>query len=176
MALLNRLLATLLGLVLLVAGVVALIEIVAATGGSHNVIVPYTHWWHDALDAHWSTRGVRLIALVALVAGAALLLVELRPRGPRDLPLRSRGEGLETAVERRAVEKTLRAAALEVDGVGACAARIRRGRATLQIRTDELRDADLEERVTTAATERLDGFGLQEPLPLRISLVPRGAS
>jgi hypothetical protein len=174
---LNRLLALLLSLALIAAGVIALVEIVAAAGGSHDeVVVPYRDWWQSVLDAHWNTRWVTLAALIAIAAGVALVAVQLVHRRSRELALRERRPGVNVAVERRALERSLGAAVDEVDGVGHARIRVRRRRAAIGIRADELGEPGLEQRVTTVAQKRLDDLDLAEPPTLAVRLSSKGAS
>jgi Family of unknown function (DUF6286) len=173
---LNRLLGLLLSLVLMAAGAIGLVEIVAAAGGSHDVVVPYRRWWQSVLDAHWNTGWVTLAALICIVAGVALLAVQLVHRRSRELALRERRPGVSVAVERRALERSLGAAVDEIDGVGHSRIRVRRQRAAVAIRADELVEPGLEQRVTTVAQKRLDELDLAQPPTLAVRLSSKGAS
>jgi hypothetical protein len=172
---LNRLLGLLLSLVLMAAGAIGLVEIVAAAGGSHDVVVPYRRWWQSVLDAHWNTGWVTLAALICIAAGLALLAVQLVHRRSRELALRERRAGVSVAVERRALERSLGAAVDEVDGVGQARVRVRRQRAAVAIRADELVEPGLEQRVTTIAQKRLDDLDLAEPPRLGVRVSSKGA-
>ena len=164
-----------LSLALIAGGVIALVEIVASAGDSHDVIVSYQRWWRSVLAGHWNTGWVTIAGLLCCAAGALLLALQLTRRHRRELALRERRPGVSVTVERRALERSLRGVVDEVDGVGRARIRVRGARAAVGVHADELAEPDLEQRVTTAAQERLDTLELADPLRLTVHVSAKGA-
>lgn len=173
---LARLLALVLSLLLIAAGAISAVELVAAAGNSHDVIIPYQRWWQSTLTADWNTGWVALAALLACAIGVLLLAAQLVGRRASDVALRERRPGIAVSVERRALERSMRDAVDGIDGVSRSRVRIRQQRATVAVRADDLRGSDLEERVTDAAQARLDTLDLARPLRLAIRVTPKEAT
>lgn len=170
---LTRLLALLLALLLVAAGAISAIELVAAAGNSHDVIVPYQRWWQSTIAADWNTGWLTLTALLACATGILLLVAQLVDRRASEVALRERRPGIAVSVERRALERSMREAVNDVDGVSRSQVRIRQQRATVAVRANELREPDLELRVSDAAQHRLDTLDLAQPLRLAIRITPK---
>ena len=176
MRVVNRLLGLLLAIALVAGGVIALIEIAAAAAGSHDVIVPYQKRWRTVLEAHWTTGWVTLAGLVACLVGLLLLVPQLTRRRDMAVALRQRRAGVDVAVERRALERSLVSAVGEVDGVGRTSVRVHGDRVRVAIGADELREADLDQRVTDAAQKHLDGLDLATAARLDVRVTPKEAT
>ncbi len=172
---LTRLLALVLALALIVAGAIAAIELAAAAGNSHDVIVPYQHWWRSTNVAHWNTGWVTLTALIACAGGILLLATQLGRQRTSEIALRTRRPDVEASVERRALERSMREALNDIDGVGRNRVRIRNERARVAVHADGLCEPGLAGRVGDAAQERLDGLELAQPLRLNVRITPRAA-
>src|SRR3954468_18761586 len=89
MRLVNRLLAALLSLALIVAGVLVVVEVVAQRLGRGPAIVdwPRLHDW--ARRTPWQQGGVRVASSLLVLAGLVLLAAELRRGRPSRLAVRS---------------------------------------------------------------------------------------
>lgn len=90
MRILLRLLAPLLGLAIAAAGVIGIIEVVAAwvRPGSTGVVVPWSAWQSTLSDLTWADNPVPIIGIVVGVVGLLLLLIVALARR-HDVPLSS---------------------------------------------------------------------------------------
>lgn len=83
MRVLLRVLAPLLGLALAAAGVLLVIEVVAAwvrPGATAGLVVPWTDWRSTVEELTWDTNPVPLIAIGVAVLGLLLILVGVAAR------------------------------------------------------------------------------------------------
>ena len=170
MTVVNRVLATLLALALLLGGLLAVVEIVLAALGRQPWLVPHPDWTTWLSDQTLGSGIVRAVLIGAVVLGLVLLVLALRRGRPGALPLPSRVESVRTTASRRGIERTLRAAATRPDGVRE--ARVKARRRTVRVRAaTALRDpGDLQSRVTEAVTQRLDELGLSGSLRPRVTV------
>ena len=174
MTVVNRVLATLLALALLLGGLLAVVEVVLAALGRPPWLVPHPDWTSWLTDQDLGSGIVRAVLIGAVVLGLVLLVLALRRGRPGALPLPARVESVRTTASRRGIERTLRAAATRPDGVRD--AQVKARRRTVRVRAaTALRDpADLQSRVTQAVTERLEELGLAGALRPRVT-VSKGA-
>jgi len=134
MRIVNRLLAALLALALIVGAVLLIIEVIATTLGHQQALV---HWHQSYAWAHrtpWQQGSVRVAAATLLVLGFLLLIAELkRPRVSR-LPVAAQdaGDQDDVAFTRRGVAAALRAAVTDVDGIMAATVRVKRRSVSVQ--------------------------------------------
>ena len=174
MTVVNRVLATLLALALLLGGQLAVVEIVLAALGRQPWLVPHPDWTTWLSDQTLASGVVRAVLIGAVVLGLVLLVLALRRGRPGALPLPSRIESVRTTASRRGIERTLRAAATRPDGVREARVKVRRRTVRVKAAT-ALRDpGDLRSRVTEAVTQRLDELGLSGSLRPRVT-VSKGA-
>jgi hypothetical protein len=175
MTVVNRVLATLLALILLLGGLLAVIEIVLAALGRSPWLAPHPDWTAWLGDQTLAPAAVRAALIGAAVLGLVLLVLALRRGRPGALPLPARVEAVRTTASRRGIERTLRAAATRPDGVRE--ARVRARRRTVRVKAaTALRDpADLQSQVADAVTRRLDELGLAGTLRPRVT-VSKGAA
>ncbi|SET83970.1 DUF6286 domain-containing protein [Geodermatophilus poikilotrophus] len=174
MTVVNRVLATLLALALLLGGLLAVVEVVLAALGRRPWLVPHPDWTSWLTDQSLDSGAVRAALVGAVVLGLVLLVLALRRGRPGALPLPARVESVRTTASRRGIERTLRAAATRPDGVRD--ARVRARRRTVRVRAaTALREpGDLQSRVTEAVSQRLEELGLAGTLRPRVT-VSRGA-
>jgi len=115
-------------------------------------------------------------SVILIIAGAILLAFELKPRRVTRLKLRSDEKATDAAMTRKGLAGTLRAAALDIDGISRAAVTVRRRRA-LVAATSAARDraaADaLKEPVAEAARQRLENLQMRHPPHLRVRVFPR---
>lgn len=120
MRVLNRLLAALLSLALMVGGVLVIVEVIAALTGQGPV------WWDWQATRRWAERTswedtlVRIVCVVAFVVGAILLVAELkRPRVRRFRVARATTDPrtTDTAYTRGGVAAAVRSAVARIDGI-----------------------------------------------------------
>ena len=174
MTVVNRVLATLLALALLLGGLLTVVEVVLAALGRPPWLVPHPDWTSWLTDQDLGSTVVRAALIGAVVLGLVLLVLALRRGRPGALPLPARVESVRTTASRRGIERTLRAAATRPDGVRD--AQVRARRRTVRVRAaTALRDpGDLQSRVTEAVSQRLEELGLSGTLRPRVT-VSKGA-
>ena len=159
MRFINRLLAAVLGLLLLVGGVLVAVEVLLAGLQQDPVLIPWERWAETTRTTAWATPVVRTISLLVLLGGLLLLFAQLRRGRPRTLPLHGNDE-LEAEVDRRSLERSLERAAEEVDGVRAAKARCGSRKINLTADTTRSRAEEVREAVSRAANERIATIGL----------------
>jgi len=170
----NRLLAFLLSLALTLGAVLVLIEIVAYLVGAKAVVLNWPGLYRWASGTTWGSGFVRLIGVGLAVIGLLLLAAQLKPRRPDRLRLQPVDSATDAAITRRGLARTLRYAAIEVDGVHD--AHVTVGRHQVRLRA-EVGDGtvaavdSLHQAVASAAQRRLDALRLATtpPLSVRIS-------
>ena len=178
MRIVNRLLAALLALGLIVGAVLVIIEVFAAVLGHPPALVR----WHQSFDwaqrTSWQQGSVRVAAATLLVLGVVLLIAELkRPRVSR-LPVAAQDAGArdDVAFTRRGVAAALRAAVTDVDGIAAATVRVKRRSVSVQAQAaaqDPAAARALKEPVAAAAAGRLDAVQLASPPRLSVRVARR---
>lgn len=178
MRIVNRLLAALLALFLIVLGVLLIIEVIAARLGHQPAVVQWHQSYHWLYRTHWQQGSVRVTAAALLVLGVLLLVAELRrPRVSR-LPVGAEGSNApdDVAFTRRGVAATLRAAVTDVDGIRSATVRVKRRSVSVQAHA-AAQDADaaraLRDPATTAAQDRLRSLQLASPPRLTVRVATR---
>jgi hypothetical protein len=115
-------------------------------------------------------------SVILIIAGAIVLAFELKPRRVTRLKLRSDEKATDAAMTRKGLAGTLRAAALDIDGISKAAVTVRRRRArvaaTAAARDRAAADA-LREPVAEAARQRLENLQMRHPPHLRVRVLPR---
>src|ERR671917_2044655 len=172
MNLLNRLLAVLLALALLLGGLLAAAEIVLAQLRRPRWLVPHEQWSSWLGTQTWDTSTVRTWLIVIGVIGLLLLLIALRRGRPAGLAVRtdSAPPGVRTTATRRGIEKTLESAVGDVDGVSSVKTSVGRRRVDVKATTNTR--GGQEKQVQQAVTDRLAALGLQRTLRPRVTTTP----
>jgi len=162
---LTRLLSVLLGLALLVAGVVLVVEIIAALLGGDRVVLP-DDLTERMQSWRWDDRAVVITALVIGAVGLLALLVGLWPRAP--LTIGVDGDA-DVTLERRAVEHYLRRRVEEIDGVAKARVKVSRSDVTVRAATGRRHDPDSVKRsVQAVAAEAARVQGIVQPVRVRL--------
>ncbi|HEV2888104.1 MAG TPA: hypothetical protein VGX49_14425, partial [Jatrophihabitans sp.] len=115
MRLFNRLLAALLSLALIVAGVLVVVEVVAERLGGGPAVVDWPHVYDWARRTPWQQGSVRVASILLVILGVLLLAAELKRSRPSRLAVRS--STTDAAYTRRGVAATIRSAVSDVDGI-----------------------------------------------------------
>jgi hypothetical protein len=165
MRLINRLLAALLSLALIAAGVLVVIEVIADRVFGKSAL---THWrtlynWADRTS--WVQGSVRVGCIVIAALGVVLLLAELRRAKPKRLPIAS--DLTDAAYTRRGVAATIRSAVNDVDGINHTDVTVKRRKVKVAATTagrQPYTAQSLREPATSAAQQRLDTLELS-PTP-----------
>jgi hypothetical protein len=171
MTVVNRILAALLALVLLLGGLLAASEIVLAQLGRPPWLVPYPQWsvW---LGQRTLTDGLMRAAMAALVVvGLLLMLAALRRGKPHNLMLPSNIEGVQVTASRRGIERSLREAGSRISGVRSV--EVRAGRRTVKVRayTASRTEGQVQQQLTDTVAAKLRQLGLADRLRPRVTIV-----
>lgn len=176
MRVINRPLALVLAAALVAASVIVIIEVIAFIAHAGPVVVHWPAWYRWAARTHWNALVIRVWSVILIIAGAIVLAFELKPRRVTRLKLRSDEKATDAAMTRKGLAGTLRAAALEIDGISKAAVTVRRRRARVAA-TAAARDragADaLREPVAEAARQRLENLQMYHPPHLKVRVLPR---
>jgi hypothetical protein len=178
MRLANRVIAALLSLAVACAGVLLIIEVIAARTGHHAVIVS----WHAAYDwaarTAWISGGIRVTAAILIALGLVLLTAELTPARVSRLaanPGKAGAGGIDTAYTRRGVAAAIRSAVTDVDGIRDASVKVTRRQVMIEATAaaqDKPAARTLREPVTTAARQRLAALSLRRASALSVHVVP----
>lgn len=167
MRVVNRLVSTVLAIVLLAVAVVVVVEIILAAVG-HG---PYLYHWQPLRDAlvrnTWRDLGTQVTGVVLSLVGLLLLLVGLKRGRPDALELSGSGSGATVTTTRKSLQRALKATTLATDGVEKAKVAIRRRTVKVKVTSPMLEATPVQEAVEARATRLLDGFGLAEPLSIR---------
>ena len=176
MRVINRPLALVFAAALVAASVIVIIEVIAFTAHAGPVVVHWPGWYRWAARTHWNVLVIKVWSVILIIAGAIVLAFELKPRRVTRLKLRSDEKATDAAMTRKGLAGTLRAAALDIDGISGAAVTVRRRRARVAA-TSAARDrsaADaLKEPVAEAARQRLENLQMRHPPHLRVRVFPR---
>ena len=178
----NRVLAALLSLALIAAGVLLIIEVIADRVSHRPSVVD----WHPAYDwakrTTWNAGSIRVACAVLILLGLVLLIAELKPARVSRLaadPAQAGAAGIDTAYTRRGLAAAIRSAVTGVDGVRNASVKVKRRKVTIAATAaaqDKAAARSLRDPIPAAARQRLtalklrrDALGLgashpQEPL------------
>lgn len=151
MRLLSRLLAVLLGLVLLLGGVALALEVLLTVTAGGSTLVPYDNWLADVRERQWQGGAVKLIGLAMLVVGVSCLLLTLRRRAPLAVSGQAR-ERMDVTFARKPLESALGRLAERTSGVEGVQVRVRKRKVTVT-------GASLATDLKAAGTQVQDSLG-----------------
>jgi hypothetical protein len=166
----NRLLCLLLALVIAAAGVLAVLEIIAATTDHDPVVVKWHGFVNDLATNEWKTAGPRVAGIVLILVGLLLLFFALRRGKPANIALTTAAPETDLTTTRRSLQRSLSNAAASVDGVAEAKAKVKRRKVVVKGRAGTSDRTDAQSRLTNELQERLDGLSLAEPLRLKVKL------
>jgi hypothetical protein len=175
MSVINRILATLLALVLLLGGLLTVVDVVLVQVGRPPFLVPTARWSSWLRGQSFDAGIVRAVCAGLVLLGLLLLISALRRGRPHAVPLPAQTDGVRVTATRRQVQHALAAAAGRVDGVHD--AHVKAKRRTVRVKAaTPLRDpGDLQQRITSVITGRLDDLGLDGTLRPRVTLSTKGS-
>ncbi|ONH57985.1 hypothetical protein CcI49_23935 [Frankia sp. CcI49] len=186
----NRVLAALVAALLAAAGVIAVVEIVAASGGRGPVIVDWPAWSAHLTAWAWSSGAARFWGVLLALVGLGLLLLGSRAGGrPRfqARPTTSGASGASSSrasspgasvsgacasgaaaevavyVPRSALARALRATALATDGITSVSVRVRRRRAVVRPRLRGRTSVGAVTEVRARLARTIESFELRRP-------------
>lgn len=178
MRLLNRPLAFLLAAALGFAAVMVVIEVIALAVGAKPVLLTWTTWSSNGHSTRWNSSFVLTVSIVAIVIGALLLVLELKPTRSKRVALTSDDDATDAAMTRKGLAGAARGAAENVDGVSKATATSTGRKVTVTARTaasDRSAADALQKPVTDAVTTKLDSLGLTRAPRVRVKVNPKGA-
>jgi hypothetical protein len=174
MRLINRPLAALLGVAVIAAGVLTVIEVAADRLVGRPVVVHWHRVYLWAEHTSWTQGSVRTGSVLIAVLGVILLLAELRRDPPSRYPIAS--ELTDAAFTRHGIATTLRAAVNNVDGITDTTVRVTRRKITVTATALGHQTDTAQSRrgpVTDAAQRRLDSLELSCAPTLSVRVTAR---
>ncbi|MEH1127883.1 DUF6286 domain-containing protein [Micromonospora sp. CPCC 206061] len=172
----NRLMAFVLSLAVIVAGVTVVVEVIAERAGAGPAMLDWPALYRWAQRTTWGAAPVRLISCLLALGGLALLLAQLAPRRPDRLALHSDDTATDAAVSRRGLTRAVRSAVTSVDGIADARVKIRRRRIQVRARTpmsEPSHIAEVRDTTTVAARQRVDSLTLEKPPALSVRVSPK---
>jgi hypothetical protein len=166
---LNRLLGLLLGLALLAAAGILVVETVIAAMDRPGWLVDRQELDGLLRGLMWEDRGLVLTGALVVLAGLVLLAVQFWPGTPARIPVAQDDPNRRAGIEGRGMQELLRRRAMEDEDVLGASARVRRR--TAQVTVDVPGDADgreLKTRVRQALRERIDELRLEKRLRTKV--------
>lgn len=173
MRIVNRVLALLAAIALIVFAVLFTIEVIAAVFAVSPVIVHWHQAFTDGRHNIWGNAGPRVTSSLLAAAGAILVLAQLKPRRATRFPLEKSEAGVDAAMSRRGIRHALNAAALGVDGVTKATSKVRRGGAAVKVRViggGKDVAAAIRTEVDTAVGDRVSDLALRHRFRARVKM------
>jgi hypothetical protein len=156
----NRVLAALLALALLIGGLLAATEIVLAQLGRPSWLIAQEQWSAWVRQRTFSEGLTRAILGGLVVLGLLLLLAALRRGKPRTLSLPSAAPGVQVTASRRGIERTLRAAAARTSGVTSVEVKASRRKVKVKAHIAARAAGSTQQQVSDVVASKLDELGL----------------
>ena len=168
---LNRLLGLLLGLLLLGLGIFAVVEAVVAELGRPGLLLERQAWDELLRGLTWESDWLMLTSTLVLLAGVALLAVQLWPGTPSRVPIAQSDADRRADIDGRGVQELLRRRAVEDEDVLGATARVRRRSARVRVQAPPDADAsEVKDRVGQTLRERIDELGLESRLRTKVDV------
>lgn len=171
MNIVNRLLGLLVGLLLLGAGVLAAAETVLAFLGRQPWVVPVDRGASTLSELTWDDRTLMVAAVLTLVGGLLLVILQLWPRRTTALPMVEQKQDRLAAVDSRGLAELLRRSAVEDSDVLDADVRVSRRAARLSGRVPQ--DASLREvqsRTRERVQARVDALRLHHAVKVKVRM------
>lgn len=113
----NRILAALLAVGLIIGGLLLIVEVIAQRVGSAPVLVRWDSAYQWSSKMTWESNTLRIVFIVMAVVGSILLIAELKRAAIKRLRVASSADNVDIAYTRRGVATAVKAAAASIDGV-----------------------------------------------------------
>jgi hypothetical protein len=147
------------------------VEIVVAAFDRKPWVLPHDQWYRSARTRSWESAPARWIFIGLVVAGLALLLLQLARRRPAALDLTP--AAVPADLGRRSLERALVREASRVDGVVGAKVRVDGDKADVVATTNRRGTAELQPRVVEALDRRVGSLGLARPPAVRVKVHSR---
>src|SRR3954451_19587762 len=169
----NRILCVLLAIAIAAAGVLTVIEVIAAAAGKDPVFVKWHGLVTNLTDNEWKTAGPRVAGIILIVVGLLLLLFALRRGKPSTIALTTQVPDLDLTTTRRSLQRSLGTSATAVDGITDASVRVTRRKVTVSARgAGGVGKDEATSRLTRTMQQRLDRLSLADARRLKVSVVP----
>jgi hypothetical protein len=175
----NRVLAALLSLAVITAGVLLIIEVIADRASNRPAVVDWQPAYDWARRTTWNAGSIRVTCAVLILAGLVLLIAELKPSRVSRLaadPDQAGAAGIDTAYTRRGLAAAIRSAVTGVDGVRAASVKVKRRKITVAATAAAQGKAaarSLRDPVSAAARQRLTALKLHREPTVAVRVTPR---
>lgn len=166
----NRLLAAVLAFGLVAASLLTVAEIGAAALGLAPWVVPYESWLATARSSAYGDRPVLTVAILLVLVGLVLVVLQLLRRRPLRLPLLPKHDGVQPRIERRSLELAATRAAREVDGVEKATCRATSGRLVVNAASGREEIIGLDGRIRAAVEKRITALEPAQPVTVAVKL------
>ena len=176
----NRVLAALLSLALIAAGVLLIIEVIADQINHRPAVVDWHPAYAWAKRTTWNTSIISVACVVVILLGLALLIAELKPARVSRLavdPAQASAAGIDTAYTRRGLAAAIRSAVTGVNGVRAASVKVKRRKVTVAATAaaqDKAAARSLRDPILAAARQRLTALKLHREPTVAVRVTPRG--
>src|SRR4051812_22659992 len=168
----NRILCLLLAAAIALAGVLAIIEIIAANTDHDPVVIKWHGLVDDLASNEWKTAAPRVAAIVLIVVGLLLLFFALRRGKPNTVALTTNAAATDMTTTRRSLQRSLSAAATHVDGVADAKVKVKRRKIVVTGRAGTADTDGARSRLESEMQDRIDGLSLAETRRLKVRLAP----
>lgn len=169
----NRILSVVLAVAIAVAGVLTVIEVIAAATDSDPVIVKWHGLVKDLASNQWKTAAPRVTAIILIIVGLLLLLFALRRGKPATVALTTGASDVDMTTTRRSLQRSLSNGAEAVDGIASATVKVKRRKVVVKARAvSGVSREDGTSRLTRAMQERLDGLALADARRLKVGVTP----
>jgi hypothetical protein len=168
MRVVNRIVAAVVALALLVGGLLVAVEIVVAGFDHRPWVLPHDKWYRSARTRSWESPPTRWLMIGLVAAGLLLLLLQLARRRPATLPLSP--AAVPADLGRRSLERALVREASRVDGVSSAKARVDGEKAEVVATTNRRQTAEMQPRLAAALDRRIGSLGLARPPAVRVKV------
>jgi hypothetical protein len=170
----DRIVAGVVALALIVGGVLLAVEIgLQAAGREEPWVLPWDSWYREGVDTRWSDPEVRAVCIGLIVVALLLLALQLARRAPATMPLQRRQDGVDVELDRRGLEHWLEARLARVEGVGSVDVHARRRKIRVSGDTVSHETTPIERGLADAAAADLDSLGLVRRPTVRVHVAPR---
>jgi hypothetical protein len=179
MRLINRVLAALLALALIVVSVLLIIEVIVDRASHRTAIVNWHTAYHWAQHNAWAAGSIRVTCGILILVGLVLLIAELKParvsRLPAD-PAEAGADAIDTAYTRRGLAAAIRSAVIAVDGVRSTSVKVKRRKVKIAATAsaqDRTAARNLRDPITDAVRQRLSALKLRRTPSVSVRVAPR---
>jgi len=175
MKVVNRVVAVLVALSLLVLSLLVLVEIVwvFGLGGSTELLLPYPAAVEYLGGLTWDSRSTRAILIGLSLVGVLLLVAELRRRKPGLLMLADTRESVTAGVDRRSLQRAAAAAVTSVDGIDKGRVQVSRRRVSVAAESGLRDGGGLQAQAAARMSSWLDELNLADPPALSVRVEQR---